>query len=223
MRMPNYTPAHSGGPTCYWDSGAYPGPYGPGRRPRHVIITSPPRRAGVGGCLRCRLRARHGVFGITLVRGRSDVAASASQRYHGLMNPASQAGAIAVRLDLNRPKVLLVRPRRAKRQWIFPKGHVEKGEDPSSTALRELGEEAGVAGSIVRPIGQPVSFVSNQEPVVVQYFLVERTGDTTTLEDREQIWCDPRAAVTLVTHKNGAAAASRSSPLYRCHVARPDT
>lgn len=48
------------------------------------------------------------------------------------------AGVIPVRGD----RVLILR---VYRYWDFPKGLVEKGEDPIATARRELNEEAGIA------------------------------------------------------------------------------
>jgi 8-oxo-dGTP pyrophosphatase MutT (NUDIX family) len=49
--------------------------------------------------------------------------------------------------------VLLITSR-AKQRWIIPKGHPEKGMQPSAVALLEAREEAGVCGIISKmPIG----------------------------------------------------------------------
>ncbi|MBU5438445.1 NUDIX hydrolase [Tissierella sp. MSJ-40] len=37
--------------------------------------------------------------------------------------------------------------------WVLPKGRVEKGEDIRDTALREVYEEGGVRGQIIKYIG----------------------------------------------------------------------
>jgi len=50
-----------------------------------------------------------------------------------------QAGAITMRGK----KVLIVRAKKNPLDWIFPKGHVERGESLAETACRELAEEAG--------------------------------------------------------------------------------
>ena len=47
--------------------------------------------------------------------------------------------------------VLLVDHRNA-RLWLPPGGHVEPGEDPGRTAVRELDEELGVAGAAAEPV-----------------------------------------------------------------------
>ena len=64
-----------------------------------------------------------------------------------------QAGSIVFRLDSREPQVLLVTARRNPRNWIFPKGHIEKGETPEEAALRETREEAGVVGDLIAPAG----------------------------------------------------------------------
>lgn len=46
-------------------------------------------------------------------------------------------------------EVLLIRHR--KGEWVFPKGHIEPGEDPVETAIREVAEEAGVQAECPRP------------------------------------------------------------------------
>ena len=50
-------------------------------------------------------------------------------------------GAGGVVFDADR-RVLLIRQRDGS--WVFPKGHVDPGEDPLTAALREVEEEAGV-------------------------------------------------------------------------------
>jgi len=49
--------------------------------------------------------------------------------------------------------VLLVSRPRQVNQWTFPGGGIEPSEDPRHAASREVKEEAGVAGSIVRCLG----------------------------------------------------------------------
>jgi 8-oxo-dGTP pyrophosphatase MutT (NUDIX family) len=51
------------------------------------------------------------------------------------------AGVVVVRKDVDGLKYLFLR---AYRNWDFPKGLVEPGEDPLETAKREAAEEAGI-------------------------------------------------------------------------------
>jgi 8-oxo-dGTP pyrophosphatase MutT (NUDIX family) len=48
-----------------------------------------------------------------------------------------QAGAIAFEEE---PRFLLVRANKNPDQWVFPKGHIEKGESPQAAAPRDTVE-----------------------------------------------------------------------------------
>ena len=66
----------------------------------------------------------------------------------------TQAGAIPYRIVDGQIEVLLVTSRDTGR-WVIPKGHVDQGMTPQSTATQEAWEEAGVIGEITadRPLG----------------------------------------------------------------------
>lgn len=61
------------------------------------------------------------------------------QRHHS-------AGGLVVRGG----QVLLIAPREGR--WQLPKGHLEAGEAPEQTAVREVREETGVHGRVVAPL-----------------------------------------------------------------------
>ena len=92
------------------------------------------------------------------------------------MEPIPQVGAIAFRKDHQPPQILLVRAKKDPEKWIFPKGHIEPGEQAADAVLRELEEEAGVVGVRLGPIGPPQTFQSGEEFVRVQYHLVCMEG-----------------------------------------------
>jgi|SRR5579862_243609 len=54
----------------------------------------------------------------------------------------ASAGGVVYRLENGQPHFLLIRDRH--RNWGFPKGHIEAGEDPAAAAAREVTEETGV-------------------------------------------------------------------------------
>jgi len=104
------------------------------------------------------------------------------------MEPIPQVGAIAFRKDHQPPQILLVRAKKDPEKWIFPKGHIEPGEQAADAVLRELEEEAGVVGVRLGPIGPPQTFQSGEEFVRVQYHLVCMKTERPSPEGREKQW-----------------------------------
>ena len=107
-----------------------------------------------------------------------------------------------VRLDGREPQVLLVTARRNPRNWIFPKGHVEKGESPEQAALRETREEAGVSARLIGPAGiLEYGFLGAKARV--EYFLVLFTREAGPPEDgRQRMWCGLDEALDRLSYKN---------------------
>ncbi len=95
-------------------------------------------------------------------------------------------------------ELLIVRAKRKPHDWIFPKGHIEAGETPQQTALRELREEAGVVGEVVAEIGTSV-FMRDGDEIEVAYFVVRFTGTAAPDESRQTRWVTPDEACRLVS------------------------
>lgn len=98
-----------------------------------------------------------------------------------------QAGAIAVRVRPHGPEVLIVRARRNPSDWIFPKGHIEPGEDAAAAAVRELLEEGGVIGRATDLVGTS-QITAGERRVSVSYYLVRYESDGRATEQREKAW-----------------------------------
>ncbi len=113
-----------------------------------------------------------------------------------------QSGAIVVRLDGKEPKVLLVTAKRNPRNWIFPKGHIEKGETAQAAALREAKEEAGVVGKMIGRAGVlEYSFMGVKARV--EYFLAVLSREAGPPEDgRSRAWCGLDEALERLSYKN---------------------
>ena len=113
-----------------------------------------------------------------------------------------QSGAIIVRLDGKEPKVLLVTAKRNPRSWIFPKGHIERGETAEDAALREAREEAGVVGTLIGPAGI-LEYAFLGANARVEYFLAEYTRESGPPEDgRSRAWCGLDEALERLNYKN---------------------
>ena len=68
----------------------------------------------------------------------------------------TSAGGLVVSDDgVHGPRAALIgrTDRRGRLLWSLPKGHIEAGETPEDTAVREVEEETGIIGEVVAPLG----------------------------------------------------------------------
>lgn len=122
------------------------------------------------------------------------------------MKKAFSAGGVVYKFDGENLKILLIAINNGK-VWSFPKGIVEKDEEPKETALREIKEETGVDGKIVDEVGViSYWFVLKNEKYFkeVKYFLVEYiSGDINTdWEVDTAQWFAPEEALKKLTYKS---------------------
>ena len=78
--------------------------------------------------------------------------------------------------------------RRGRLLWSLPKGHIEAGETPEDTAVREVAEETGIIGEVVAPLGIiDFWFVADGRRVhkTVHHFLLRAVGGALSDADVE--------------------------------------
>jgi 8-oxo-dGTP pyrophosphatase MutT (NUDIX family) len=128
------------------------------------------------------------------------------------------AGGIVVRSD----EILLIATAGGRR-WQLPKGHVEEGEGPEQTAVREVREETGVTGRVVAALPSiDYFFVERGLRRIrkhVDYFLLEFVAGTETDFDRHEVdgarWFSWEEGVAKLSHANERRVAERARELVR--------
>ena len=102
----------------------------------------------------------------------------------------TSAGGLVVDMDADEPVAALIGriDRRGRLLWSLPKGHLEDGETAEQAAVREVAEETGIAGEILRPLGTiDFWFVADDRRIhkTVHHFLLRATGGELSDEDVE--------------------------------------
>lgn len=112
-------------------------------------------------------------------------------------------------LDLRGPipvaALIARRQRRGRLIWLLPKGHVEPGETIEVAAIREVGEETGILGSILAPLGI-IDFwfmtKTHRTHKTVHHYLMQAKGGELSDSDIEvsQVAWVPLAEVSSKLH-----------------------
>ena len=106
------------------------------------------------------------------------------------MTAVDETSAGGVVISTDRAKVALIGrlDRRGRLLWSLPKGHIEEGETPEQTAVREVSEETGILGEIIRPLGTiDYWFVADRRRIhkTVHHFLMTERGGELSDDDVE--------------------------------------
>ena len=121
------------------------------------------------------------------------------------------AGGVAFRWQGSEPEITIVLMK-PKLRWQLPKGIVDPGESPETTALREVREEAGIETELLHLIetieywyrskkyGKPVRFHK-----FVHFYLLEYKGGDVSdhdLEVEEARWVRLEEAIKMLAFKS---------------------
>jgi len=136
-----------------------------------------------------------------------------------MVNIEYSSGGIVFRKNLNRIEILFILDPYGK--WAFPKGHIEKGEEISVAALREVSEETGINPkdlNIVLELGETDFRFRHQGKKIHKflklYLIKAKSSATTKPQVEEKIkkvkWVGINHAVNFFDYKNGQAALKKA-------------
>jgi 8-oxo-dGTP pyrophosphatase MutT (NUDIX family) len=128
----------------------------------------------------------------------------------------TSAGGIVYRLDGREPRYLLIRD--SYRNWGFPKGHLENGEQPEAAAIREVGEETGLKDLSLRGLVDVIDwrfrFRGSSIHKICHFYLMETLRSRTSPQRTEGItacrWSTFSEAEKMVSYRNARAVLRRA-------------
>lgn len=126
----------------------------------------------------------------------------------GRAREEQSAGGVVFRMDAGQPLYLLIRD--SYQNWGFPKGHIEAGEQPDAAARREVSEETGLGGLVLRGAIDTIDWFFRFKGQLIhkscQFFLMESLEATTSPQRNEGItacrWIAFEEAEALISYSN---------------------
>ena len=120
----------------------------------------------------------------------------------------TSAGGVVYRLDGAAPLFLLIRD--SYKNWGFPKGHLESGEQPQDAALREVREETGLEAvslkGTIETIDWYFRFRGRLIHKVCHFYLMETAEAETSPQGTEGItacqWVPYDEAASAISYAN---------------------
>lgn len=114
---------------------------------------------------------------------------------------------------------LLLR-KRDRDEWVFPKGHVQRGETPRNAVEREIREETGLAARIRESVGATEFTYGTGDRRAhkhVEWFLAEPAGGELDLEPffAEAAFLDEGDATVRISHEDDRLLAARGFAALR--------
>lgn len=88
----------------------------------------------------------------------------------------THAGGVVFRKKGSQLQFLMLQATSDPTDWVLPKGHIEAGEDPRYSSVREVREETGMWAKIVMKLGS-VEYIVSNKPVKVMYYLMKPVGE----------------------------------------------
>lgn len=138
-----------------------------------------------------------------------------------MRSAATHAGNVVFRTDEGATRYLIISSSNGL-HWVLPKGHIEPGESDEEAALRELREEAGVAGEIMARLALQ-GWQQSGRTVLVQYFLVHAHHCGVMAEQRQLLWEDESAALARLSFDDARQALQEAAGKLRSMQCRDES
>lgn len=123
-----------------------------------------------------------------------------------VMLKEKSCGAIVCHFDEQNETVVLLIKHKNGGHWSFPKGHVERNETETETALREIKEETGLSVDLIDGFRESVSYCPKSRTIKeVVYFLAHSSVQEVTVQEEEvsiAVWIKISKVTEMVSFDN---------------------
>ena len=131
------------------------------------------------------------------------------------------AGGVVIKKERKEVKVLLIKD--SYGHWIWPKGHIEKGESAEEAAIREISEETGLKTlEIVKKLGKQEYYFTLKGKKIfktVMVFLLKANAREKLKIQAEEIedarWFSAEKALKTIEYKGSRAHLKKAITIFK--------